>query len=296
MTTHISSYPSVFALGHKAIEGIFEGEVIVEEKVDGSQFSMAILDGELCCRSKGKDLVLDEPEAMFVKAVETAQSLPLTPGWIYRGEFLAKPKHNTLRYSRVPEKNLILYDIQTGLEEYMTPGEKQAEAERLGLEVVPLLHRGKVNGMADLDNFLDRDSILGGTKVEGVVVKNYALMTSEKKAAMGKYVSERFKEIHGKAWKAANPNTKDVIANLIEMYSTEARWEKAVQHLRDTGTLEGSPRDIGALIREVPDDVLKECVDEIRDKLFAYAWPHIKRDCQNGTSASWQKSRSVRRN
>ena len=58
-------------------------------------------------------LIIDEPEGMFKTGVEQIKSIQhlLTPNWIYRGEYLSKPKHNTLCYDRVPEKNIIIYDI-----------------------------------------------------------------------------------------------------------------------------------------------------------------------------------------
>jgi hypothetical protein len=66
------------------------------------------------------------------------------------------------------------------------------------------------------------------------------------------------------------------------------RWEKAVERLRDAGKLEGSPRDIGALIKEVPADVLEECEHEIRDILFRHFWPQISRGITAGL-AEWYK-------
>jgi len=45
------------------------------------------------------------------------------------------------------------------------------------------------------------------------------------------------------------------------------------------GTLEGSPRDIGALIREIPDDILKEEGEEIKKALFEHFWPDIRQSC-----------------
>ena len=81
------SYPSVYALGHKALDQLFEGPVLVEEKIDGSQYSMAVLeDGELHCRSKGAQINLVAPERMFERAVETARVLEplLHQGWTYR--------------------------------------------------------------------------------------------------------------------------------------------------------------------------------------------------------------------
>ncbi|MCH7615909.1 MAG: hypothetical protein IH978_09285, partial [Nitrospinae bacterium] len=57
----------------------------------------------------------------------------------------------------------------------------------------------------DFKSLLDTQSCLGGTTVEGVVVKNYALWTMEKKIAIGKYVSEIFKERNSKEWKIKSP-------------------------------------------------------------------------------------------
>lgn len=284
----IHSYPNVMQIGHRMIADIFKDVVIVEEKVDGSQFSFGLIGGELVCRSKGKQQLIDAPDKMFERAIAVIKHLDLHPEWTYRGEYLDKPKHNTLAYSRVPKNHIILYDVNTGLEEYMPLEEKHMEAQRLGLEFVPALFEGVVTDFEMFKSFLDRESVLGGCQVEGVVIKNYNLFTQEKKVAMGKYVSEAFKEKHEGDWKERNPNHKDVETILIEEYRTDARWAKAVQHLRENGQIEGSMKDIAFLIREVPADVLKECEEEIKEKLFAHFWPKVSRGITRGLP-EWYK-------
>jgi len=288
----IASYPTVYAIGHKAIERIFSDPVVVEEKIDGSQISFGVSreTWELECRSKGKQLILDAPEKMFIKAIEGIRDMEssLRLGWVYRCEFLAKPKHNTLSYSRVPAQHLILFDVSIGEEEYLSPELKRKEAERLGLECVPLLYEGIVADFAQFNEFLERESILGGTKVEGIVVKNYSLFTREKKVAMGKYVSEKFKEIHSVEWRKSNPTKGDIIDGLIAKYRTEARWNKAIQHLRERGQLDESPRDIGNLIKEVSQDTDKECQEEIKQTLYRHFWPKIQRGITAGLP-EWYK-------
>lgn len=261
------------------ISDIFQGEVVVEEKVDGSQFSFGVINGELMCRSKGKQLILDAPEKMFQKAVDYVRSIaPFLPdGWTFRGEYLSTPKHNTLAYSRIPQNHIVIYDINTDIETYMTWEQKADWAFQIGLETVPIFYQGLVNDFAHFQEFLDAESFLGGVKVEGIVVKNYNLFTQEKKVAMGKYVSEAFKEVHQKDWKTRNPTGKDIETQLIEAYRSEARWMKAIQHLKEQGLLEGSPKDIGLLIREVPNDILKECEEEIKEVLFKHFWSKISR-------------------
>lgn len=288
----IGSYPKVYAVGHAAIRDLFTGPVVVEEKVDGSQFSFGVIDGELQARSKNHQLVLDAPEKMFTKAIETIRELEplLTPGWVYRCEYLQRPRHNVLTYGRVPEKHLIVYDVMIGLEDYLPPAEKRREAERIGLECVPVLCQGVIESLDQLKALLDTPSILGGAKVEGVVVKNYSLITDEKKIAIGKFVSEAFKEINAKNWRVCNPSSKDIVEQLIDRYRTEARWQKAVQHLREAGKLEFSPRDIAAIIKEVQKDTVEECEEEMRELLYKHFSPKITRGIIAGLP-EWYKDR-----
>lgn len=293
MNTSWHSYPKVWALGHAAIKELFLDDVLVEEKVDGSQISFGRFDGELKIRSKGQELVVDYPEKMFALGVGVIKKLDLKDGWTYRGEYLQKPKHNVLAYFRVPKQHIILYDINTGEEDYVSYDEKAQEAERIGLEVVPLLHHGKIFAADELTEFLETVSILGGTPIEGMVIKNYARFTPDKKAMMGKYVSERFKERHANDWKRANPTGKDVAQGIIESLRTEARWGKAVQHIKEDGLHEGSPRDIGNLMKALHQDIEDEETDYIKDTLYSHYIKQIKRGVAGGLP-EWYKEKLMK--
>lgn len=299
----ISAYPSIFALGHKAVVDLLTSPVVVQEKIDGSQFSFGVHAQEdgvqtFQCRSKGAELQVLSPEKMFARGIETAHTLwihgKLNPGWTYRAEYLTKPKHNTLVYDRVPKDNLILFDVDRGNQDYLTPGELAVEGQRLGLEVVPTLREGLVTDLQDFRVLLDTPSILGGQKVEGVVIKNYTLYGPDKKVLMGKFVSEAFKEAHSVEWKSGNPNSGGIIQTLVAQYRTPSRWAKGVQHLRDARRLEDSPRDIGVLFKEVPKDLMQEEAEAIRDTLFAWAWPKIQRGACAGL-AEWYKEELLKK-
>jgi len=286
---HIHSYSTIYALGHRAIADLLTGPVVVEEKVDGSQFSMSKVNGELSCRSKGADLILEAPEKMFIPAIETAKSLDLKDGWVYRGEYLKTPKHNTLAYDRTPVKHVVLYDVETGPQCFLTPAEKKAEGDRLGLEVVPLIYEGMITDLEAVRAMIDRTSYLGGCKIEGVVLKNYALFTPDKKMACAKLVCDGFKEKNSENWKSSNPGAQDVIQLIINSLRTEARWAKAVQHLRDAGQLTGTPRDIGNLIKEAQADIEKEEKEWIAEQLLKNALPQILRSSIAGLP-EWYKN------
>lgn len=62
------SYPSIYNLVHSAIKNLFTVSVLVEEKIDGSQFSFGKdANGDLHIRSKGAVTYIDAPEKMFAE-------------------------------------------------------------------------------------------------------------------------------------------------------------------------------------------------------------------------------------
>lgn len=289
ISTSWHGYPQIYNIGHRNIREIFQDDVLIEEKVDGSQFSFgrfpwADSAGNIKCKSRGAILNTDFPEKMFQQAVDYVKFIgdQLHEGWTYRGEYLAKPKHNSLAYNRIPKNNIILFDINPGEETYLSYEEKLLEARRLDLEVVPMLYRGRINAPDEIVSLLERISVLGGQKIEGFVVKNYSRFTLDKKVMMGKYVSEAFKEVHNKEWKSSNPGALGVIELMVGKYKTPARWNKAIQHFKESGSLKNSPEDIGFLIQEIGADIEKECAEEIKEDLFKWGWNKIRRGVMAG--------------
>lgn len=290
----IDSYPKIWNLGHPQLADLLLDDVLVEEKVDGSQFSMMrTLDGELVCRSKGAGLVIDGPDKMFAAGVAVAKELDLTPGLIYRGEYLRSPKHNTLSYSRIPKNHIAIFDIVNGVETYLPPMLKAFEADRLGFEVVPHIFSGRIESPEQIAEFLNRDSFLGGAKIEGVVIKNYKRFGRDGKVLLGKHVSEDFKEIHKTSWTKENPTNKDILTILAAKVRSPARWAKAVHRLRDEGKLQNAPQDIGPILKELHHDLDAETREELTEVLLKWAMPHVKRAASRGFP-EWYKERLLK--
>lgn len=294
------SYGKILNLGHKQLQDLLNGEVTIEEKVDGSQFSAQLsIDGEMKFRSRGRILELPVEDKLFKPVVEYFLSIrfKLKTGWIYRGEAICRPKHNTITYGRVPKHNVVIFDIDRGEQDYLTHEEKVEEATRLDLEVVPLLYRGEVLSSDELKSLTVLTSELSflyaGTAhpmVEGIVIKNYSQFGRDHRVLMGKLVREELREDHRKNWKNEHPNRGDIINKLTEIYRHENRWLKAVQHLNDAGSLEGDARDIGKIIKEVQSDVMGEGRDEIVRELFKWAWKQISKGIVRGIP-EWYKAK-----
>lgn len=294
----IPSYPKVYALGHPALEGLLDGPVVVQEKVDGSQFSFGTyerLGPVVQMRSKGAVVYPETDDKLFRPAADTVTGLleNLLIDHTYRGEVIAKPKHNTLTYSRVPKGNVILFDVERPDGTFFNIDELPSEALRLGLEAVPSFEVEALDGTA-VANLLQRTSVLGGSLIEGVVVKNHHRWGKDGKFLAGKYVSEAFKETHKKAWSGENPKGQDVIETLIHELASPARYVKAVQHLRERGELEGDPRDIGKLLNEAKSDIASEEKEYIAEKLLQWAMPKVLRGAVGGLP-QWYKEQLLER-
>lgn len=279
----ISGYPKVLALGHRGLKGLFTDTVYIEEKVDGSQFSFRFDGNEVHFKSKRVAVYREDP-GMFRAGVEAvlaahAECEPLPVGYTFRGEYLRAPKHNTLTYGRVPKQHIVIWDIERPDGSHLNPLSRGRLASAWGFEAVPVYTQDVKScyppkartgfTQAEIDALLDRESFLGGCKIEGFVVKSHTRFDPVYgKILVGKYVSEAFKEKHVAGFKSTKDKQKSGIEALKDRYRSEARWRKAVQRLRDDGTLKGDPTDIGPLMREVAVDMLEEEEHEIKECLF----------------------------
>lgn len=291
----IRSYTKILNLGHAHLENLFSDPVNIEEKIDGSMIAFGMIQGDLCIRSKGKQLILGAVDKLFIEASQYIESIAhlLEPNYTYWGECLKKPRHNCLSYNRIPNNHIIIYDIDCAEQSFLGYTDKKEEATRLGFETVPLLFSGSVSGYAHFKEFLQLESILGGPTIEGVVVKNYYRLNVDGKTLMGKFVSEAFKETQKKVWKTDNPNQSDILQILAETYKSPMRWQKGVMHLMEKGELTGSPKDIGPLIQEIKKDILEECELEIKEELFKWAKEKVLRASVGGV-AEWYKEQLLK--
>lgn len=282
----IRSYPKIYNIGHSAIRDLWKDEVVVQEKVDGSQFSFGKNNGVLFCRSKGKEINFLDPEKMFLSAINYVQSIEdkLTDGYSYRCEYLQKPKHNTLAYDRTPKNHLVLFDIdEISSEQKFTSREKlEEEASKLDIDVIPHFFHGVVSDITQFNELLNQISFLGKERMEGIVIKNYSRFGIDGKPLFGKYVRDDFREQNRIAFRVSSPTPNLVIENIINTFKNEVRWKKAIQRLRDDGQLENSMTDIPKLLKEIPEDIFSECKEEIDKALREFAYPKIKRGVIRG--------------
>lgn len=302
--SNIHSYPKIFAVGSDHIPYLFHGSVEVTEKIDGSMFAFGLTrDGQLVMRSKGKEMFFESCEKMFTKAANYVseiqgrlRELDAPQGITFYGEFLGGPSHNVLKYGRTPKNHIMIFGVMLGEGWINDYAEMQRWAAMVDLETVPLLHSGPLESVEALNAFFERESILGNEKLEGVVVKNFdqkCIIGQQVFPSFGKYVRAEFKERHAKEWgpKFSEGNKLDI---WLESFRAEARWQKAVQHLRDAGQLTNEPRDIGVLLKELERDLFDEERANIEKELFKLFKDQIARKARAGFP-EWYREQLAKR-
>lgn len=288
----IPAFSKIYTLGSRETTGLLDGEVEITEKLDGSAIRFGTINAELIICSKSCQIYPGKADKSFNKGIECIKRIYgegfLEDGIVYYGEYLKENKHNCLVYDRPPKGNIALYAVRfkEGFGNYT---QIQYHAERLGLEAVNLLFSGNYplqkNGENSLiADLMERTSSLGNSLLEGVVIKNY----KNNELQMGKYVSEKFKEVaQSKKIKVPGESRFD---RFKQQFRTEARWVKAIQHLRDANLLQGSTADIGPILKEINQDI----EDEEKENITKWLWNEFGKDILKNASIGfpqWYKER-----
>jgi len=297
-------FPRIQAVHKPEAVGFKEGHIIVEEKVDGSQVRFEIDDkGEISVGSHNIDNIHIGVSDGFGKAIETANKvfsgMKADPGEkiVIFGEYLSKPKQNTISYARTPNWNVVIFDvIFNGY--YLDREEKERFVLNLGMiEVVPLLWKGKGEDFTDeiREQLLKTKSFLGHQegydKIEGIVIKNYGKLFDprfrnlEGHHMVVKIVNPSFQEKH----KVENPGQHDKLEELVNSLNSEARWKKSIQHLREDGKLMDHMRDLALIVPAVVQDIEEEETEAIKEELFKIIMPKIKQKCTRGLPKFYMK-------
>lgn len=296
----MKKFPKVLGLGQPLLAEIFNDPVDLTEKIDGSQCRIHLTENFCGCGSKNVGIA---DEKAFAIAHEQTQRIWNEKVWRTFGdditlftEFLSKEKHNVLAYNRVPKNNLYLFGCISN-NKHLKTEELIELANELQIEPPYIMaHQIKVNGPEDINKYLETESILGGNRVEGTVIRNLyksypPLLVSTMAFAdyplVGKLVRNDFKERLNKEW--GTKKKKELPINKVTTeFLTEARFNKSVQHLTDENKINYEMKDLKELIPEFYKDLLDEEKDEIIKLAMEDFWRHLKKKCDVFVVNSWK--------
>lgn len=293
----MNKYPKILHIGAPLVETVFSEEVEVSEKVDGSQCRIELTEEYVMVGSKNQN---EADHGMFAVAHEQGKRIWEEAEWKdYANEmtlfceFMRSPKHNTIKYDRIPRNNLYLFGaIANGIHVYTDMLEDMAET--FGIDPPNIMYSGMVESADELNELVTHDSYLGGSCVEGVVVKNYKRsydpLQVHSQAFIGypmaaKYVREDFKEANMKQWNTIS--RKSGVDAVVDMFFTGARFQKAVQHLDDEGKISYTKSDLRYLIPEFFNDLMDEEKEVITKMIMGDVFKSIKKRADGYVVQSW---------
>ena len=259
-------YVKIKTLGDKENEAIFvrdDDDIIVEEKMDGANTRVYILDDKIIFGSRNVQLTsndgtIDNIPRNFKRSNEyihkklAAIDMHRYSGLILFGETMVR---HTLDYDWLHIPPMLMFDIyDTKTGNYLPYDKKIAIFNELDLPVVPLVMRKKAVELRKIkidDDFVPKSAWRNG-RAEGVVLKNY---TSQ---IFAKYVRSRFKEDNRQAFGGSKKCAKDDSEKVVYTYCTNPRIEKAIMKLVDERDM---PIDI-KMMQYLPKTVWEDIVEE----------------------------------
>lgn len=302
----IIPYPSIETINvdsKRSYKGIHDDEqenykFYFEEKIDGSQLSILVNNDKLEFYNKHKPI--NDTNSVFQKAIimlkcKYQDKNILNGNYIYHGEAVCNLRHNVNVYERTPKYYFIVYDIYDCVDKkYLSLELKHAECDRIGIGYVPVLYHNDdpdcnpYKKAEELIQNIENGSILSclGGVPEGIVLKHHAFVFKGKTTATKlKYVTNAFKERHKGKQSKVNLSADEFIERLGKEFNTEARFQKAYQHLKENG----KEVDIHKIIGELDTDFDKEYMEEIMMLLWSEFSPIIKKHARKDVG-EWYKT------
>lgn len=230
-------YPKIHRLGKEETMGILEGEVHVQEKVDGANTSIWIEDGIVQCGSRSRHLT-NEGFNGFVPYAQSHEGikklLDKHPTYRLYGEWLVR---HTIAYNETAYRQFYLFDIAV-----IDPDPEEPEvfldtllvnslADQFNIKI-PTYHGMVFNPTEEyLKQYVGKSSL--GEHGEGVVLKSDTFVNVFGDNVCAKIVTESFKEDNAVVFGGNNKHS-DAYWEIyvVNKYITLPRVEKIMHKLQ----------------------------------------------------------------
>lgn len=266
-------YPKIKNLGTSETDGIFDGTIVVQSKVDGANFHWWLDNGELIFGSRNKSIEDKKDPKGWLGMIPVMKSFNdnpklFNPNYQYYGESMQK---HTITYDEISD--VVCYDIlniETGL--FLDWKEAKKEFESICLPFIHV-HFEKDSSEITVDEIKEcvQHSPYKKDGDEGVVIKNYD------RQIFAKIVTDDFKEQNRAVFKGNKQPEKvtDSTQIIALTYSTEARIEKTIHKLVDEGTILDMSM-IPVLFDSVAEDIFEENAVEIYHTFDKIDFKHLR--------------------
>lgn len=258
--------------------------ITITEKVDGSNASVRLIDGEIKAYSRNKELTFDNGLNGFYNYAQTLDKRMFTESneeIIIFGEWMGNTdKINKITYKTTKGKWIIYSIYSVNKQSYLSPAVVKSFCNHWGLEYVHEFYDGPFNGWNEIKKYLHMNSY--GDRQEGVVVRNESLKLRNMESERGadymngktpyilKIVNEDFAESMATKIKVVDPEKVAARARneeIMKTVVTENRMEKILGKAIAEGELqeEIEPKDLSIMIRYMGKTVFEDIIKEEKE-------------------------------
>lgn len=276
------TYPKIHRLGKEETEGILDGPVTVQEKVDGANVSIWLRDdGSIAYGSRTRELGDDDFNGFgtYVKS-KTKELLEWfnnfgTNTRLY-GEWLVK---HTITYPDEAYKEMYLYDIYLEtLDDYADQHDVKLSAEKLGFKYPQLFVYDEILTEEQIKEFVGKSFI--GANGEGVIIKRLDFTNKWGNMVYAKLVHEHFKESNAIVFGGNNKHSETYWEMyVVNKYCTLSRVTKIMQKLQPEVDHKLDMAETPEMIGRCYYDLIMEEIWEIVTKVPALDFKKLKSLC-----------------
>lgn len=260
-------YQHVERYGTTETNGILDGvsTAYVFPKIDGTNGSIWMEEGELHFASRNREVSLDNDNQGFMDALHDNDNLKAfftnSPQAILYGEWLVP--HTLKDYAEDAWRNFYVFDVcyvEDGVFKYVPYEEYKGVLELYNIDYVPAYwtikdaDEDRLNSLLAQNTFLMQEGGIG----EGIVIKRYDFVNKYGRTVWAKVVRSDFKAQHRKAMGPQLINHKDTPEyKITDKFLTAAMVEKVyAKIINDVG--EWHPKLIPRLLHTVYHDLVSE--------------------------------------
>jgi len=224
--------------GTDEVDGINIGECHIFPKIDGTNASIWIEDGNLCFGSRNRELTIGDDNAGFAAWASEQDNLRhllsiLPAGSRVYGEWLVP--HSLKTYREDAWRRFWVFDVLTPEGEFMHFNEystlcKQAEVDFIPCVMVARNPTYEVLATeTEKNRFLIRENSGVG---EGIVIKQYGWKSRFGRTTWAKLITNTFKDEHVKEMGGSVLSMKMVEETIADEFVTEHMVEKIIAKIR----------------------------------------------------------------
>lgn len=228
-------YQKVARYGTTDVEGIEIGQCVIFPKIDGTNGSVWLENGEIKAGSRNRELSLEKDNAGFYAHIlenEAIQSyLRKHPTHRLYGEWLVP--HSLKTYRDDTWRKFYVFDVCEDVDDdvkYIPYNEYQGLLEEYGINYIPPLATVNNGSYEQFIPYLDKNDFLirdGKGNGEGIVIKNYDFRNKFGRQVWAKIITSEFKEKHKKVMGDPDISNENIIEEkIVNDFCTEAFVEK----------------------------------------------------------------------